>query len=777
MKLAVQRPDERIIIADNGWRRNTVCGLGFRSLVPIARHAERIAAFKKVHGSNNISYLNIDVNTDALEQLIARELPHTICHLAQQSSAPYSMMGTEEALFTLNNNEGSNMRLIWAVRKHVPDAHIIKIGSFGEYAKGGIDIAEGYFLPEHNGKKANRPMPFPREADDIYHISKINDTNYAAMACRKWHLRITDVMQSTIFGLHTEEMDGCDALYTRFDYDEIFGTVLNRFVTQVIAGYPLTVYGTGNQRTGLMSLKDSVNSLCNLISNMPESGTHRVINHVTEARYSINELAETITDIAKKEGYTATIKETFDPRNERPEAKLEYNIHTPHIDKNVVRTPFNEIISDALKFLGRYKDDILTDVFTPNIKMSGNSKDGHHIATNSTAASVKDERYWHQFREKHFASDRINLNPGTLGTTSAPVKRIRSTTQSLEAYPLAMYEAGRIKNDEIHTLCEEMWPAPAYELMVTHAISQTMNLLCLSILRRFHQNGKGPYKVITSNHEHKGGIGAFHHLPEFEVHYVDDEIISDAALLAKKVIELKPHLAFISHVYYDTGNVAPLANWCSVIHDNARECKIIIDAAQSFGIYDPPFGEADVIVASTHKWLYGPHGGGLTWMKHDFHEWIEGMYWNGNGVTNRQHAERMSIQGGHDFMLYAAIAESLELYKLIGKDVVLERSKSLATAFCKGLDDILSKTGVDYTFLNSEYGNPIISLAFTSYDPYPLYKSLNEKGVHVKCIKDHAIGNTVYHILRFGMPYYETMERLNSALGEIREVLALSMMV
>ena len=290
------------------------------------------------------------------------------------------MAGIEEALFTLNNNEGNNMRLLWAVRKHVPDAHIIKIGSFGEYAKAGLDITEGYFFPEHNGQKANRPMPFPREADDIYHISKINDTNYAAMACRKWNLRITDVMQSTIFGLKTEEMADCDALYTRFDYDEIFGTVLNRFLTQVIAGYPLTVYGTGNQRTGLMSLKDSVNSLANIVNNIPECGTHRVINHVTEARYSINELAATITGIAKEEGYSVAIKETFDPRNERPESKQEYGIDTAYIDKHLISTPFNNIIRDAFKFIKRYKDNIVTHVFTPKIKMSGNAKDTHHIA-------------------------------------------------------------------------------------------------------------------------------------------------------------------------------------------------------------------------------------------------------------------------------------------------------------------------------------------------------------------------------------------------------------
>jgi hypothetical protein len=78
----------------------------------------------------------------------------------------------------------------------VPEAHLIKLGSFGEYAQCGLEIPEGYFTPRATpARTADRPVPFPREADDIYHITKIHDTNYSALACRKWDLRVTDVMQ------------------------------------------------------------------------------------------------------------------------------------------------------------------------------------------------------------------------------------------------------------------------------------------------------------------------------------------------------------------------------------------------------------------------------------------------------------------------------------------------------------------------------------------------------------------------------------------------------
>ena len=323
MRLAATHPESKIIIVDNQWRRNVVKTQGSDSIIPIAPPEERIKAFHKIHNLNNIRYINMDMNTPKLDELIKYEQPGIIYHLAQQCSAPYSMKGEEEAMFTLLNNEAGNMRLLWAVKKHVPDTHIIKLGSFGEYAKSGIDIAEGYFQPEFRGKKADKPMPFPREADDIYHVSKINDTNYVAMACRKWGLRITDVMQSTIFGNVTDEMMDCPELRTRLDYDEAFGTVLNRFLAQAVIGHPLTVYGTGKQRTGLMCLKDSVNSLASLADEAPKAGVHKVINHVTVGNFSINELAEAVRFIANEEGYKVTVKhDAYDPRMERPEKKI-----------------------------------------------------------------------------------------------------------------------------------------------------------------------------------------------------------------------------------------------------------------------------------------------------------------------------------------------------------------------------------------------------------------------------------------------------------------------
>jgi UDP-sulfoquinovose synthase len=778
LKLAVTRPETKIIIADNEWRRNTVRSIGSDSLLPIARLPERIAAFKEIYQQDNLHFVKMDVNSEALEELIKTERPHTIYHMAQQCSAPYSMLGLNESLYTINNNEGGHMRLLWAVRKHIPQAHIIKLGSMGEYAYGGIDIAEGYFYPEFNGKKAAKPVPYPRAADDVYHISKINDSNYLAMACRKWGLRITEIMQSTLFGNYIDEMANCEALYTRYDYDDIFGTVVNRFLTQAISGHPLTVYGKGNQVTGIMPLRDAVSSIVTLADGqLTEKGEHRVINHVTKANCAINELAQYVKELAEGQGYEVTINRVFDPRNEQNINKFDIEVLSDHIDNNATVTPFADALAETFNLINRYKDRIHASVFTHHIGTGVSINDKPADIPAAAEALITDESYWKEFRERYFRTARINLNPATLGTASQQVKAVRqdaAIAYNLEGNPLGMYENGRRKIGEIKSICAELWPSEGYELMVANGMSQTINLLALTMLRKLNQEGITKCKVVTSMHEHPGGIGVFEQLPECEVHYIADEIMRDERRLARVINDIQPNIAFISHVYYSNGNFAPLIRWCNAVRKTTPNCKLILDVTQSIGIHDLPFGAADVVTGSAHKWLFGPHGSGLTWMKHEFTEWLGGIYWNGNGLMLNKHDDKFCLQGGHDFLMYSELAEALKLYRQVGKDVAFQRSAHLSNIFRNKIGALLSQYNISYRVLNESTDAPLLSVAMYDYNPYALYSYLNENGIHCKCLIDHKDGDGTCHILRFGLPYYETIDRLDQVIDEMQRPLKVS---
>lgn len=369
LKLALRFPEREIVLVDNLTRRRLVSEVGSHSLVPTLPMNERIAAAEKELNITNMRFVEADLTTPALNQLLEELRPSIIYHLGQQASAGYSMRGLDEALFTVQNNELGNLRLLWGMRDHTPNAHLIKLGSFGEYAKSTIPIAEGYFYPEYKGHRAELPLPYPRASDDIYHITKINDSNFINMACRKWGLRITDIMQSTIFGTVTRELKGRPALSTRFNYDSSFGTVVNRFLAQLLAGAPLTIYGSGHQRTGLMGLEDSLDSLVAMATRPASVGEHKVINHVTERRYSINELADKVQTVAEAMGHKVTIQRgVFDPRDEQPEAKLEYEIESDYVDENVEKTPIDEVLRQTLEQLAPHRDSIRTALFPPAVQ-------------------------------------------------------------------------------------------------------------------------------------------------------------------------------------------------------------------------------------------------------------------------------------------------------------------------------------------------------------------------------------------------------------------------
>jgi len=367
MRMARLHPDEKVVILDNQIRRRLVKTMGGESVTPILDIPRRLKAFQDTFRLRNLRWVDIDLTLTDADDLFATYRPRLIFHFAQIASAPFSMRGPEEAVFTLQNNEVANMRVIWSMRRHCPDAHLIKSGSFGQYAKCGLDLTEGDFQPSHGGKTATEKVPFPRRSDDIYHVSKINDSNYLGMACRSFGLRVTDVMQSTVCGVHTNETRACVQLHTRFDHDEYFGTVFNRFVTQAIAGHPLTIYGTGLQRTGLISLEDTIEVLARVAAERPAAGEHRILNAITETNLCVEEIAESIVQVAAQKDIRATITRRYDPRRELDPEKKAYAIENHFVSGAIQATPVRKVIGETLQVIARHSERIQVRTLAPSL--------------------------------------------------------------------------------------------------------------------------------------------------------------------------------------------------------------------------------------------------------------------------------------------------------------------------------------------------------------------------------------------------------------------------
>lgn len=310
LRLATTLEDE-IVGVDNLGRRNWVREVGSWSAIPIPPIKERVKAFQRILGKKGIDFVFGDLRDFGfIHKIVDKYRPHAIVHLAEQPSAPYSMMDAKHAVFTQTNNIASTLNLLYSIHKVVPDCHLVKMGTLGEYGRPKIEIPEGFFEIEYKGKRD--VLPFPKMGDDWYHCSKIHDSQNIMFACSAWNLRSTDIMQGIVYGIKVEEMNNPELL-TRFDFDAVFGTVMNRFCAQAVVGHPLTIYGAGDHTSSFISLRDSIRCLQLIIENPPSEGEYRVLNQFEEL-VQIKEVADRVVRTAAKLGINSRVQNIESPR-------------------------------------------------------------------------------------------------------------------------------------------------------------------------------------------------------------------------------------------------------------------------------------------------------------------------------------------------------------------------------------------------------------------------------------------------------------------------------
>jgi UDP-sulfoquinovose synthase len=282
-----------VAVNDNFARRGYDEEMGVESLIPIATLDERIAAWREVSSKEIKAYVGDLVDAPFVHQMVGDFRPDTIVHFGEQRAAPYSMIDQAHAVYTQTNNVVGNLNVMYAIADIDRDIHLVKLGTMGEYGQPNIDIEEGWIEIEHKGR-TDRVM-YPKKPGSFYHLSKVHDSHNIEFGCRIWGLRATDLNQGVVYGADTEQTKLDPRLATRFDYDGVFGTVLNRMVIQAVLGHPLTVYGNGSQTRGLINIVDTVECV-RLASETPaDPGEFRVFNQMTES-LSINQIAETIAN-------------------------------------------------------------------------------------------------------------------------------------------------------------------------------------------------------------------------------------------------------------------------------------------------------------------------------------------------------------------------------------------------------------------------------------------------------------------------------------------------
>ncbi|HEY5816140.1 MAG TPA: NAD-dependent epimerase/dehydratase family protein [Solirubrobacterales bacterium] len=354
-----------VTVVDNFARRRWVESVGSDSLTPILDLEQRIDAWAETSGDRIRSFVGTVEDGDFLDAIVAETRPEAVVHYGQQPSAPYSMASREQAVETQQANVIGNLNLLFAIRDHVPECHLVKLGTMGEYGQPEIDIEEGYIEIEHKGRKDT--LPFPKLPASLYHCAKVHDSTNIHFACRTWGLRATDLNQGVVYGVATDETAGDERLITRFDYDEVFGTVLNRFCVQAVIGHPLTVYGSGGQTRGFLNIRDTLQCVELAVANPAEAGEFRVFNQFTE-QFSVTELAELVKRAAEHLGYSVEVQHCDNPRVEKEEHY--YNaVHTKLLDLGLQPTLLGEeLVESMIHAIERYKGNVIEGSIDPHTR-------------------------------------------------------------------------------------------------------------------------------------------------------------------------------------------------------------------------------------------------------------------------------------------------------------------------------------------------------------------------------------------------------------------------
>ena len=359
--------------ADLLLRREWVAEVGGISALPIASRDERVQALKEAAGVELDFRVGDLTDYEFVKGLFQDFQPEAVVHLGQMPSAPYSMIDQAHCVWTQRNNVINNLNLLWAIKEVAPAAHLIKLGTMGEYGTPAVDIPEGFFEVEFRGRKDR--LPFPRQAGSWYHQSKVHDSHNTQFATKIWGTRATDIMQGVVFGTRIAEMGDDPRLRTRLDFDQCFGTAINRFCCQAVIGHPLTLFGLGKQRRGFLPLADAMQCLGLALENPPAAGEYRVFNQFENA-YSITELACLVKAVAGDVGLPVDVKRYDNPRTEmedhyyQPDRQhlLDLGYQPTRDIRSVVKAMLLDLLCNRERIVAH------ADVLIPDIRWDGDRK-------------------------------------------------------------------------------------------------------------------------------------------------------------------------------------------------------------------------------------------------------------------------------------------------------------------------------------------------------------------------------------------------------------------
>jgi selenocysteine lyase/cysteine desulfurase/nucleoside-diphosphate-sugar epimerase len=741
------RTDLNVVLVDNLIKREWEKEVGAKLLVPFKAPRERIAEYKKIFSRDNLSFEKVELlDQEACVRIIKKHKPTIIINAAQQPSAPFSMMNAKGAAATFSNNILGHLNVLWAIAQIDKNIKYIKLGSAGCY----MDIDTDYlplgkkdFTFEHEGEvKKILNAWFPMQATDFYHQSKISDFLINDLCASVWKLKILTVQQSTIFGATIDENHAPErhALSTRFNYDAVFSTVLNRFVCQLAIGHPLTVYGDGSQTTGLISLRDTIESFFSFANLDLAPGEHHVVHNYTH-RLSIKEIAEALTRIAG----AADVRYIENPRKEgggslKKQVEVHHAISHVHTKKE---KRLEKELREFLEFTQLYKDNIDTSIIMPKVRWEDAGKEKSNPVSRAET------------------SEKIFFNYGAVGKLGAPA--YRAVSAFLHDYyhvgpPEVLYkyepyveklarEAGALLNCEPSEI--------TYIKNTTEGLNIAADALPLQAGDEVLVSaGEYPATLLVWQRKKKEGI---------DVQFVEGEGNKEIFAALMKQISPRTKAIALSAIQHYDGYIPDLERISRTCRE--RGIFLIVDGAQMVGVRSINLKKTpvDFLICGGQKYLGGIVGIGFMYVSkrvmgrlRDTKVGIRSMeQFSSESYTLKDSARRFE-DGTINLVGIVALHAALKHLNRVGMPAI-ERKNLELLATCKAF---LSEAGI--SFIDYKRQGNIVSVQVEN--PISLAQYLRDQNIVVK-----HIGN----IVRISFSHYSRPRDFKFVAQKIKEWIAL----
>jgi UDP-sulfoquinovose synthase len=348
----------------------------------------------------------------------------------------------------------------------------------------------------------------------------------------------------------------------------------------------------------------------------------------------------------------------------------------------------------------------------------------------------------------------IAYNPGTMTDPLPAVERAMAAfRRRVRGRPLLAYDKCREVLHDMRVVASEVFGGAPESWAMADGHTATIDRIAQSLAEAFD----GHATVVTTDSEHVGGIGAFTADARFTVVQAD----------AERMMTTPGDIYFLSHVTYDTNH--DNGDIIRALSRRADGPVVVVDGNQSVGQIHVDVASlgCQVYIASTHKWLGGPHGGGILYLRPDVIERWPSPFRAGDPLVPDLPIGRWEPRGGQDFSRVAGIAAAIRAYQCHAKPGRATR-ESFIEALHAALGDL------SHPLDASTPEGRVVAFELRGLDVYPVYRQLAERGVSVKCIKKPGkraeSGDGCLEILRVGFPWWTDEAQVEQAVSILSEI-------